>query len=352
MNPWTIVKQSPLKKNIIQPWEYSPLLRRFDLNTPNENYYLRFDDFVWRCADRGLDLGISFLDAYGEAKWIPDFDFKKHPFRNNNLGIDWGSKEGVKRLYDSLIFDKPGGTNYWLDWLPPTKPEEATLQFKWRAPNAITNAIEEYVSRIIFSAGFYLNAKTDAGKLSYPRFRVFWKSHNEQRAVRVWDAIKQEWKSSSTLSRGDRSEIFAWISEIWKDNGCDPKGNSRFFSIVNRDVIASDPQDYYKAYSELHNSITRPYGVNHGLGALHEVHLKQVSEAVDLVANAGFDIKKTVFSSDSGTPEVGAEFANAGMPFADVLYEEAVPGNPTPAPPWEWQTNWDKAFPYHAGLLK
>lgn len=345
MNPWVIKKIVPVVKNPpMHPWKFLPASGKFDLAKDNEEYYVRLELLVSLCAEKGMDLAISFDDRYCEAKWSTHFSFKPHPYRNNNAGINWGGD--AKPLFNSIEFGSPI-KYHWIEWTAISEPK---LQWKFKLIGIIGTARERWINRVCVIVAKYLLARKPGGALKYPKFRVFWKSANEERAARIFDQATGQWKSSAVLSERDRSEPYAWMTEIWKAHGCST--NARFQPIVNRDIRASDEDDFYKANKELHSSVTRTYGQVHGMGAIHEVHLDTMEQAEQLILKSQFNVNKTMFSSDGGTPELGAAFVKKGWPMCDVLWEEAVPTNPNPAPPWEWMQNWNKAFPYHANLIK
>src|SRR5687767_8248089 len=74
------------------------------------------------------------------------FAFQKNPFRNNDIGLNWGDDNTVKYLYDSITF---GGNNkvtyHWKKWVDV---DEKKLKFQFSDVGDIGKALSAYVQTV------------------------------------------------------------------------------------------------------------------------------------------------------------------------------------------------------------
>jgi len=323
----------------LHPYRFDAASGVFTMKNPahrkNIAFYDRLQELAEKLFSNGLDLKYCFFNQYQD---IATLHWKKHPYRTNDIGINWNGSgvQGRKPLYDS--YTSGPDTFYWLRWTPIN---EHKLQWNFSTLGMIGDSISEFIreSCRILSKAFKDNTKGS---------RLLWVSANEQKAV--LDPVTGHPVNSK--SAGDRSEIFAYISEAWKSFGLEPDGK-KFFSVVSRDCdLSGSPAQQAVARNIMFTSITRAYGVSDGLGALHEVHIKTTAERQSYIQDSGMLPAKSLFSDDSGRDKV--EFRKlylAGDPFFDQLFEEGIWAQP-PAPVYQFEDNFRTFWPNHKRLVK
>jgi hypothetical protein len=307
----------------------------------NNRFYDRIQEMAEKFAENKIDLLFKFFTQYYQDKYVGNHKWKKNPFRNNDAGIRWGKPDsfvGRKELYDSWIkntHSSDGSEYHWLKWKPIN---ESQLKWNFSPVGIIGEALCEYIEETV---KILVAAYKGSGA------RLLWASHNEQHAV--WDNAAQ--KTVGGLSCGDRSEIYAYISERFKANGLVPNGKA-FFAVVNRDT--TDGANSNKGRKVLHASITRKYGMTHGLGAIHEIH-HGLENRDPYIKDCKFNTNKTLWSLDAS--EVNAAkwrkwfLDTQGDPFRDIMFEEGISGAP-PNPISEYEKNFRDRFKQHADIVK
>ncbi len=269
------------------------------------------------CVNAGMDFGIVFDNRYHQRRWMKNQAFKKNPFRDNDIGLDWGGPLGLKNwtgqakpLFDSITFiPKPGGVQsvfHWKHWLDV---DEKKLKFKFSDVGFPGKALSAYRQAV---------ADTLVPIVKKGTGRLFIYGRNEERAG----------------IEGDRSELNVFEKECFERAGVAVWGK-RFHRVINRDT------DIY--LDRLHASIVGPYGgsaktpqgktVVGCLGALHEYHMKTNASRTQAISWGygpkrissmdGWDEKKEPFIS-------GAKKLFATEDHIDLLIEESLLGNYDP----------------------
>lgn len=316
LNPWTQLPKRP-----VYPWPFDENKNRFVMTQQNAEYYERLAEWAEEILSAKLDFGITFFDRYYQRRWVKDHKFKKHPFRDNNVGIDLGGapnqvKWDARPIYDSITFGPL--QYYWQKW---ANVNEA--QLKWKFTDGMGDfgtALRLFLDKA---------AETLSPIVKSNKGRLFWYGRNEERAG----------------VEGDRSELYALQSEIFAKHGLSK--SKKFFPCVNRD---SDHPDMV-----LHKSITRAYGLQHGLGAFHEIHPGTNSE-IKRFLDAGYVPEKTIISGDgwheNHEPFIAGhrKMYTDGHPMIDLLFEEAVIPNPEPV--HKIHINLAKAVPVYKEITK
>lgn len=230
------------------PWKFIAAQKRFDGTKLDEKWFsTRLDSMLDAFGKRGGDVEIAFLDQFCCSGDTPQ---KFHPFMQNNAGEVFTSADA---LYSSLALYDPPVKFHHIVW---TDVNEAKLQFNFSKPNAMAKMIDLYFDAVTT----HIAAKMK----QWPNLRIMWKLANETKG--------------GDSKRGDRSEIYVYVSEMFKRKGLVPDGK-RFFAAVDREYLTTkaEPgktleQTLIDRRKELHDSVVRPYGVSWGLGAIHEIH--------------------------------------------------------------------------------
>lgn len=327
LSPWDKLKGGMPKAD---DWPFTFKGGKFDTTKINPFWQTKFGRFLDAFGKRGLDVEVSFVDQYcctsGLNKYLPQ---QYHPFRQNNIGIDWNSD--AEALYSSIEF-APTRFNH-ISWTDKCLGCEHKLQWVFHVSTPAAKMIDAYMQTVVDSVVAALN--------KYPKMRVAWKWANETKGAPI---LKD--------TRGDRSEMVAYITEKFVAKGY-PLTSKRLLRFIDRDYV---PADVAKQ-RVLHDSIVRPYGVQDGLGAIHEIHgMCDAATIQTRIASGTAAAKDTLFSFDGN--KCSQNFAaNAkaaiklNLPWMDVKMEEAW----TPHPHYiQGQINksWKLYAPVHLELAQ
>lgn len=331
-------------KNMHQ-FTFDKVAGRFNLKKPatrkNARFYDRIQEIGEKFAKNNIDLLFKFFTQYYQDKYVVNHKWKKNPFRDNNAGIRWGKPDsfvGRKELYDSWIKNSSssdGSEYHWLKWL---KISESQLKWNFFPVGIIGEALCEYLEETV---KILVAAYKGTGS------RLLVCVANEQKAV--WDNNAK--KTVGGLSCGDRSEIYAYVMELFKAAGMTANGKT-LFPVVNRDT--TDDALSNPGRKILHTSITRKYGVAHGMGALHEIH-HSLENRTAYIKDCGFNTNKTLWSLDASevNPVKWRKWFldTQGDPFRDIMFEEGIAGTP-PYPITEYEKNFAQLFDKHKAIVK
>lgn len=290
----------------------------WNYNQINPKWIAKQKRFYSAFGSRGLDIGDSFIDQYVNDK-------PNHPFK--------GLFPSDDALYSSLALYDDGAFHH-IRWQDISEPK---LQFKFfvDTPNAKMMAL-------------YIDAKVDIivdALKTYPHLRVGYKWANET--------------SGGDRKVGDRSEMNAYLHERFAAKGF-PVDGKRLISFVDREYISShdSPNTLIAKRKSLHDSITRPYGVSWGLGAIHEIHKMCDDTAIrDRIDTQGADNLKTLFSNDGmacnkdfpkRAKSIIAMIKSGEIKFADIKMEESWVKMPYEQ--GKINTSWTTYAPAHLGL--
>jgi hypothetical protein len=204
LSPWG---QHP--NEAFYPWPYEG--SKFNLLKVNQEWYATLKGMLLAVMHRGMDVELCLNDRYFINKWIKYLPFKAHPFRNNNIGIDWGGSD--KPLYDGITF---GPVKFHLlDWDNGYKPV-GKMGEVWA----------EYIGRV-------LDVIKEC-RQTYPvRGRVAWKRANETYGG-----------DNIASSSGDRHELFVYIQKEAAKRGL--KQSPKFKAFNDFNARGSNPDQQLK----------------------------------------------------------------------------------------------------------
>jgi hypothetical protein len=191
------------------PWPFQG--NKFNLTKVNSEWYATLKVMLLALLHRGMDVELGLGDRYFINKWIKYLPFKPHPFRNNNIGIDWGGSD--KPLYDGITF---GPVKFHLlDWDNGYKPV-----------GKIGEVWAEYIGRV-------LDTIKECRQVYPVRGRIAWKRVNETRGG-----------DNIASSSGDRHELHNYIRDEAKKRGL--KQGPKFKAFNDYNAVGSNPDSQFR----------------------------------------------------------------------------------------------------------
>lgn len=292
------------------PWPYKN--GKFLLTKVNQEWYSVLMSVLLSGLSRGLDFELCFNTRYFINKWIKYLPFKAHPFRNNNIGLDWGGSD--RPLYDGITF---GPVKFHLlDWDNGYKPV-----------SKIGEVWSEYIGRT-------LDVMAAARKVYPTRGRIGWKRVNETYGG-----------DNIASSSGDRHELFKYIQKEAKARGLSQGPKFKAFNDFN--ARGSNPDQQLKGGYK--GTIGHPMQASalevHNVG----VQSGNAKPWEHFINTLGFDPKRFLASTDGvmiseGHIQACKNLIKSPVVHIDLKQEEAN------FPQYKWnkksmQKNFDNFFP-------
>lgn len=355
-----VVTQVP--NNFVEYFTYDTLNGIFKLKNPAERKNPKYEDRLRKTAraifSRNLFWHMCFFTQYHTAKSLKASRAKKHFMVHNDVGVDYSSDKrlnSVRPIYDSWMKVGTKVVYEWLMWPTGTKAEEAKLEWTFSPANVFGEAMME---RLEFIVATVADEFKRAGKGG-----IIWNLGNES----IGEINPTTGKTVQLQSYGDTSQVHAYVVGLWKKYGLEQGVTKKFFAARNIEPSGGTPVQQDRVRAEMFESITRAYGVNGGLGALHELHNDTYDvfmakvKATAQIKGIPIDkvLHRTIGSSDGSILKHNAiAFAEdnkklATCPHSAHLFEEGLflTTNP-PVHPSKYDVNWNKYGEFHLRMIE
>lgn len=253
---------------------------KFNLLKDNEEWYDHFERFVRAMTANDITLELCFFDRYFLQNKTWTIKNLKHPFLQNNVGINWGQNE--EPLYES--WNKTGGTNppdkafAWVKWKTNGKDGFAERVVDYKFIGLIGEALERYIRRCI-------KILADV-----------WREHpvwTDTYLIRVHNENYIMYRDGQHDDRGGETKIIEIVQMMFEEEGLKHVRDFRMIDDTLPLGLEDDEQIRELVRWQKFIDNMRWYSEIHGCTA----------EYIQKAVNAGMNPNTHIFSTDGMKPE-------------------------------------------------